>query len=823
MKFCLFINKIETISAQTNQNTKMDTKKEKVKVNQLLTIALINPSKTQEIINKLSKKIKYIQKTLEIITETLSSKDGADFSYKTLYLNLLRDCINQLGIPFACQLNDGGILNALWGCYSEHQELKSSIDVIINLMGYMVGFHKDELDLTNYYHFVKALKPTFQWVSRKPENDFEKSVHEALEVLSRCKKANLALLKPASIISNREDMIVETLVEIETIRSSLDFFKPDFKPIQMEFIDDILLKIGEFEEIFLPLAKKAHKNLDEVLLTKKISQKTEVPTHSGSDIELHKRTYFFYNEILTEDEGENIEYKNYHYPFSEILTKTLAKAICSFLNQKGGRIYIGVQDEQKMVCGLTLTAKDRDNLKREICDTLLNNFYPNISHEDFVKVEFIPVYDVKSKKAIPGRVVVKIIVKQGDGDQLYSVTQSALKCFIRKDGFCKNLDAAQIISVLRRRWGNNGGGERIDPKEFNDPKPEKLEEIIYESAAKKREKQLKTDPSKFPSQPQPFKLPSPMNNKPKGQGIGTPESKPQGQQKKKEKAPGQNPNPTIPNKPLNNESGKLSADPQKTQKQVASSNQPKGPASNDSTNAGKIMQTKKPEKQNAQGGVGPTNNPNTRPNTAESKKKKKKEEIKPNQNSIDQSQFINLFNSLSMNTTNIQSSPQLVTPQVGNYSSNQAGGMMNPNYHQGLMNPIQMNMNIQSGPQLMTPQVGNYSSNQAGGMMNPNYFPNLMNPGPMNINIQNSQQFMPLQGGVYSGNQGRGKTNPNYPPQVISTQQHTLSQILGVNTSTQANSSNQKEKPKTRDRPRSQPKRLPEEPTEGNFRKVHIY
>ena len=461
----------------------------KQEVIELLTRALVNPTKIPEIINKLSEKIKYIQRTLEIITDILSRK-GGDVEYKILHLNILRDCIDTLGIPVVCQLNDTRLLKYLRVCYSEHQELKNKIDIIINLVGYMVGFHKDELNLSFYYDFVNAIKPDFKWESREPADEFEKTVHQAFEVLNRCKETNQAILKPSDI-SNRDNQILQTLTEIETLKRSFDLSKPNFKPIRSEFIDNILLKILKFEKSFLPLAKKIQKNLEKVLKPRIISPSPGVSKHPSSEIELHKRTYFVENEILTPDEDECIEYKDYRYPFNEEITKTLAKSICSFLNHKGGRIYIGVEDTQKMVSGLTLTSKDRDRLKLEIIHRMLNDFFPNISHEDFVKVEFVPVhYNYELEKAIPGRVVVKIIVKQGDSDQLYSVTQKALKCFVRRDGFCKYLEASQILSVLKKKWKNEGGVDRVNPREFNDPRPDRLEELPqYNSAPQQLGKQ----------------------------------------------------------------------------------------------------------------------------------------------------------------------------------------------------------------------------------------------------------------------------------------------------------------------------------------------
>jgi predicted HTH transcriptional regulator len=56
-----------------------------------------------------------------------------------------------------------------------------------------------------------------------------------------------------------------------------------------------------------------------------------------------------------------VEYKNYNLPLSEPKSKwNILKTIVSFLNSKGGTIYIGVEDVNCKVLGKSLTSKSRD-------------------------------------------------------------------------------------------------------------------------------------------------------------------------------------------------------------------------------------------------------------------------------------------------------------------------------------------------------------------------------------------------------------------------------------------------------------------------------
>ena len=52
-------------------------------------------------------------------------------------------------------------------------------------------------------------------------------------------------------------------------------------------------------------------------------------------------------------EGLHIEYKNYNIPIKEEKSmKILLKTVLSFLNSKGGTIYIGVEDSKGEVKGV---------------------------------------------------------------------------------------------------------------------------------------------------------------------------------------------------------------------------------------------------------------------------------------------------------------------------------------------------------------------------------------------------------------------------------------------------------------------------------------
>ena len=60
---------------------------------------------------------------------------------------------------------------------------------------------------------------------------------------------------------------------------------------------------------------------------------------------MHEQQLFKRFQILNLDETETLEFKNYWYPFSYEIINRLKITVNAFLNNKGGRIYNGIKDE----------------------------------------------------------------------------------------------------------------------------------------------------------------------------------------------------------------------------------------------------------------------------------------------------------------------------------------------------------------------------------------------------------------------------------------------------------------------------------------------
>ena len=81
-------------------------------------------------------------------------------------------------------------------------------------------------------------------------------------------------------------------------------------------------------------------------------------------------------------EGICIELKNYPLPIKDQSHKyKLLKTICSFLNSKGGTIFIGAQDETGEIKGVSIQTKEQDDF-RIFIQQLTDRIQPKIDLSD---------------------------------------------------------------------------------------------------------------------------------------------------------------------------------------------------------------------------------------------------------------------------------------------------------------------------------------------------------------------------------------------------------------------------------------------------------
>jgi len=140
-----------------------------------------------------------------------------------------------------------------------------------------------------------------------------------------------------------------------------------------------------------------------------------------------------------------------------ILNDTFEKALVAFLNSMDGTIYIGVEDDGKVV-----GVKNLDALQKEIADIITSRILPN--PQDLV--ELGSVY-------VDGKNV--ITVKIHKGNALYYIKKygrSAQGCYVRIGTSCRSMTEEQIekrICSPHYSTSNNSRYRNFTSTRFNFP------------------------------------------------------------------------------------------------------------------------------------------------------------------------------------------------------------------------------------------------------------------------------------------------------------------------------------------------------------------
>ena len=165
------------------------------------------------------------------------------------------------------------------------------------------------------------------------------------------------------------------------------------------------------------------------------------------------RNHFIKEEKLKEEESETIEYKHYIPPFNENAIFIIQKTINAFLNTRGGRIYIGIND-YKVVKGIYLSESEKDKTGNYLIN-LTKDFYPQC-RRDKIKVFFIPVKNENNDFIIPNLYVIKLIIHQGDIKHLYSTMYFSFTSYYRVNSQNIILKSNEISDLIyNRRIGHS--------------------------------------------------------------------------------------------------------------------------------------------------------------------------------------------------------------------------------------------------------------------------------------------------------------------------------------------------------------------------------
>ena len=491
----------------------MDKADEKIK-NQL--ISFINEEKSELIIIHLNSSFSQQKLFIDLIKQIINRVSEENIDNK-IASNLFEkvnknfgNIILKLGTPF-CELLDKQriILNYYYNLY-----FKSNIYKNI-LLNYIDIFNFESLEVNPADDLIEQLQlkdpNTCRYIKnqrRKNKNEVEKMYDEITSLISNLRmRINIDDNFDNEIINYFDFVIKEESDKINNLekenkysKAIIEYFKEKIKNLENLFNE--INKNRNYPNTFnkeivndLFSSEVDIKNKNYNTFSKNFEISNFSLTNNLNDgrfnivetlqkvreIPLKKRTSFYKDEQLTEGEDEFTEFKNYYLPLTEEKGNELKRQFCAFLNNKGGRLYLGIND-QKIVKGIILNYKKCDGL-RNLLVNYTYDFYPKC-RLDKIKVYFIPIKSMKDNKIINNLYVVKVIVLQGEPNILYSMTNKGFNSAIRLQGQCANLTAEEITKEIIRRGklGELNKYENLNVNnQFNDPEPEKNFENEYEN------------------------------------------------------------------------------------------------------------------------------------------------------------------------------------------------------------------------------------------------------------------------------------------------------------------------------------------------------
>ena len=452
-----------------------------MKVNESIntTVNTIKNNIFNEIINSLSSTIEQQKNFIKYINNIINLISLNHKEYLLLFDNInqiLPNIISELGIPFTdLIINNNDIINYYINVY-----LKNKTPIIKNIFINIIkvfNFNSVYDPITNLSQILKNNDEDIKQLINNKRNDKTEieEIYEHLNIIYN----NIKKAKEGSDSDENLESYIEELNEIENkniyTNATIEFLKEKMNAIE-DLINDKNIKkinnnnINKFNTLninqinnlnnsfhflnlpFFPVFNNMNYVNNNTLISEELNKLKEIP--------LKERTFFYRDEELREGEDEYIEFKNYTYPFSQEKIDEIKRQYCGFLNNHGGRIYIGIDDLRK-VKGIRLDYKTRDTIRNELINYTYD-FYPKCRLNK-INVYFIPIKSIQNKKNINNLYVIQIIILPGEPYNLYSITnKGGFISTVRLPGQCINLTAEEIHREIMRR------GELLKEKYTNE-------------------------------------------------------------------------------------------------------------------------------------------------------------------------------------------------------------------------------------------------------------------------------------------------------------------------------------------------------------------
>lgn len=409
-----------------------------------------------------------------------------------LILNILPFLINNLGLPFASLLiEENELIELFIEIHSSYNELSKQISLIFEAI-YILFDSIEEYLLKNPIEDWKEILFDLDIIN---ENKIYMKNNHLTNIQAMFVNLN-NLLDNWIIYRNMGNNIEEE--NLQYFDESLRLYIEELQILQndesismasLEFFEEVILKIENFrnEKIFDGNKYINHEiSLEDQFDNLYLNEDYEIPQINNTSnksqkpnikeilsnlrkIPLNKRTFFYRNEKIIEDEELSIEYKDYYFPLGDKQIYELKRQICGFINSDGGRLYIGITDS-KIIKGIALNNNNLNSFQN-LLSKFIGDFSPKIT-EGKIKIYYIPIKNIQTDQYIDNLYVIKLIIYPGDPKILYSMSPKTFESSIRLQGQCANLTAEEIHKKIIERNKNKNIIINSNDKNFDDPTPE---------------------------------------------------------------------------------------------------------------------------------------------------------------------------------------------------------------------------------------------------------------------------------------------------------------------------------------------------------------
>ena len=431
----------------------------------------------------------------------LNDKEKGKTIHITKLCSLLADLIKELGITF-CELINGDkeLVNILLLLFLDNKDSMEIQNIFININ-----------NIYNYDSCQSKFRQIIQeriypFLGDKLNNNIRKTKTEIENFNDEI------LLLYFKILNNKQNFIPTDLKNsleekefnlkwLKTINrfpgASLEYFNKAIEKMKRDLEDnnnksnihpnhenEINGNININNENPINKIKLGENNDSNISSDEEINLNTELLNEERKmlqKIELKNRTFFYHKEYVNQGEDQYTEFKNYSYPLEDHGRRELRRQYIGFLNSKGGRIYIGINDE-KQINGVTLTYKNSDIFRNELVG-FSNDFYPQTRIEK-INVYFVPIKNPKTGKFKKNLYIVKIVILPGEKNYLYCTNAKGggMVSSIRRQTQVFSLSIPEIHQqIIERSKYTKDDEVNDDCIKLDDPEPENVFEVESDS------------------------------------------------------------------------------------------------------------------------------------------------------------------------------------------------------------------------------------------------------------------------------------------------------------------------------------------------------